>query len=289
VKRLSFGFYLSLAALASATSLSAQTNEFMFLGNSVSYGTDATSAQSGAVVAYDATTGTGNTNAEGVALADLGPNWLGLDEAVPGSTTTQMIASFDNNDEQALFAPGVTNKVVVPWEASNQLDGWVDGGNANATSVQISAEALSVYNQTVAFGLQLQGLGDKVLAMTFMPRDEPGLANPAEMETLRLDYNTLVRNGWQSWANGFADVGGPNSPVGVYGNWTDFYPGTGSDVDLHLNNAGYAVVGNDVAAGIESMEVPEPSSLGLILLGLVALFGLRRLTAPRVTNDAGAK
>lgn len=245
--------------LASTTILSADpTNEFIFIGNSVSFGTDATKVSSPQVLISD-------TNAEGVALKSLGDDWLALDLAVPGATTPQMVERWNSKHEQDAFATGVTRKVVIPWEASNALADIAKGDpNGTANSAEIQAHAQAIYDQTVTFAHQLQAQGDTVLALTVLPRDEPGMNEheAAEQEEARQDFNHLVRAGWQSWASAMVDVGSdPN--IGQYSGLTSAIywhnPGNGFDQRLHLTDAGYAVVGNAVADAIRKLDTkPKP-------------------------------
>jgi len=271
------GLGLTSLILATSSSLAgAQTNELIFIGNSLSYGTDASQVTSPQVSASD-------TNAEGVALNDLGSGWQALDLAVPGSTTQEMISSWDGNNEQSFFAAGVTNKIVIPWEASNALDSFAGADVTGAnTPDQVEAYAQMIYDKTEVFSQQLEAQGDVVLALTILPRDQPGMNadEAAEQEEARQDYNNLVKAGWQSWASGLVDVG-DDPTIGQYSDLTNgtywYDPGTGGDQMLHLTDAGYTIVGNDVADAIEKIDaVPEPSVYGLLLVGVGILAFLRR-------------
>ena len=270
LKSLSVRLGLMAGAFIVATGFAAgQTGEFIFVGNSVSFGTDATSVNSPVV-------SSSNTNAEGVALAQLGSSWYGLDLAVPGADTAETIASWSSNNDNNIWLPGVTKKVVVLWAASNEFADYTNS-SSTLTPAQLEAEAQSVYNATVSFSKSLQAQGDLVLALTVLPRDEPSLANPAEQEALRQDFNSLVIAGWSSWANAVVDVGdAPHiGQLSDVTNFTYYTDGSGDDVSLHLTNLGYQIVGDDVAGAIETLEAPEPSTDALLLgsLGLLVLTG----------------
>lgn len=147
-----------------------------------------------------------------------------------GQTLNQMLASAPDRADD-IFHLIWQKKYLVAWGGTNDM---YFGDNAQVA-----------YQDYINYCQARQAAGYRVIAMTILPRTKHD--TPADFETQREEFNSLVREKWSSFANGLADVAADNR-LGDAGDdadktyyWGDF---------VHLNKRGYAIVAGIVKAAI---------------------------------------
>jgi lysophospholipase L1-like esterase len=167
--------------------------------------------------------------------------WFALGQPATATYSNTATASFKLPAMTAAAASnlariGDRRGIVVIWGGTNDM-----ALNPLATPAQTYAN-LQAY---VAAARLVPGV-DKVIVLTALPRTSGDNGN---FETDRQAFNTLVRNGWASFADALVDVGN-DANIGQAGDNLDttYYDGDA----VHLNNTGYGVVGAAVAAAVAS-------------------------------------
>jgi lysophospholipase L1-like esterase len=112
------------------------------------------------------------------------------------------------------------NNIMIVWLGTNDI-------------ALLSVTANDCYNALVTYCQARQADGWTVIVLTMIPRSD------RDVITARNDYNTLIRENYESFASALADVGG-DSRIGVDGASNQLTYFTSDKV--HLNSAGYAIV-----------------------------------------------
>ncbi|MCM3901014.1 MAG: SGNH/GDSL hydrolase family protein [Pyrinomonadaceae bacterium] len=180
----------------------------------------------------------GNTYPEQLRVL-LGSSWSMIETGVAGQTVIQMESDAATQVDGQLNTAS-PQKVLCAWGGTNDL---AVGGSSAAVA----------YANYAAYCLARRTAGWKVVAMTILPRAAAGIS--ATFETDRQTVNASIRSNWRSFANAIADVGG-SALIGDAGD-NDNITYYDAD-DIHLNNAGYAIVAGLVKAAIESIENVAP-------------------------------
>ncbi len=225
------------SAAASVTSneisLTTAVSLVVFDGNSLTQGLGASSG-----VSSDPPTG---TIYPAVCLGYLGAEWTARNFGVSAQTTPAMDALAATQTDP-LYSASNTWNVVVGWEITNDLF--------------FGASAADAYANFVIYCQARKAVGWRVPAVTVLPRNETG--TPAGFEADRQTVNANIRANWRSFAHSLADIAS-DSRIGPAGSETN--PTYYSDL-VHLNDAGYAIVAQYVAAAIQSAIYPGGSSGG---------------------------
>lgn len=130
---------------------------------------------------------------------------------------------------------GFTSRLYNP-NASNNVISLLAGTN----DIQNGSNGQQVARLVRQYAEKARQTGFKVIVCTILPR----ASFTAQMEAQRKTANTMIRAGWQDFADGLADVaadpklGAANAPAN-----TDVYAADG----VHLTDFGYQLVGRDMA------------------------------------------
>ena len=145
---------------------------------------------------------------------------LGTNSRTISSIYQQADTTVNNNLGQNL-----TDDIIVVWAGTNDM--W--GGQGSSPQ--------QAYESLRAFCLYERSLGEKVVVLTMVSRMNNVYVTG---ETMRNQYNALIRANWSTFADGLADVGGDSriGQDGDYANLTYFADGA------HMTQAGYQVVAN---------------------------------------------
>lgn len=148
-----------------------------------------------------------------------------------GAQTTTDMASDAATQIDTLYNAANPQNIVVPWEITNEL--------------YFGTSAATAYANYVSYCQARLAAGFYVIALTVLPRSNVG--TPGGFETDRQAVNTSLRANWATFANALADVAA-DARIGDAGDETDttYYDGS----NVHLNNAGYAIVAQLVAGKI---------------------------------------
>lgn len=217
----------------------ANTGHVVFLGDSLTYGENASSGQGT----------TGGTVYPAVALTILGTDtWDGDNEGVSGNTLVQMLARVD--DVAADLSGSVPNYIPVM-------------GGTNDIGID-SQDGPGAYSRWVDLmtALREQCAGAYLIAITIPAAGHPSY--PGDFNDLREVFNALVRANWRTYADGFADVG-LDSRIGVSGTEADTTYFNGTD-HTHLTDDGYAIVAEYVAAAIRAARFEDAAPTGGVVV-----------------------
>jgi hypothetical protein len=188
--------------------------QVVFDGNSLTFG-------QGATAGMDYPTQT---------IGILGNGYDKRNFGVVGQTTAQMLSDAVNQVD-GVYSGFKPRNICVGWEITNSLY------NSVATN--------SIYTDYSTYCTVRRARGFKVVAVTCLPRNNPG--TPAGFEAARQGLNASIRANWTSYADALADVGA-DPTIGDSGdeNDTTYYQ---SD-KVHLTDAGYAIVAGIVEDAI---------------------------------------
>jgi len=154
--------------------------------------------------------------------------------ATSGETLADMATEAASQIDNAYDSRKPTNITVI-WGGTNDLYLGVLGDFSGA----------GAYARLLAYGQARQAIGEKVVVVNCLPRQNAGV--PVGFEAQRVIFNALIASGWQSFANALADVAA-DSRLQDPTNTTYF------DADkVHLNNTGYAVVAGIVFAQVSGL------------------------------------
>jgi lysophospholipase L1-like esterase len=193
---------------------SRRQRQVVFTGNSLSN----TSDSGGATNRYPAQT-----------MALLGNGFDVVNLAVGGQTTTIMNSQASTRVDPVCSDARLRN-IIVPWEITNDLF--------------FGATKEAAYSAYVTYCTNRRARGFKVVAVTVLPRSDPG--TPGDFEVSRAYCNSNIVSNWATYADALADVAA-NTTIGETGDQTNatYY------VDLvHMTNAGYGIVAGIVAPAI---------------------------------------
>ena len=150
--------------------------------------------------------------------------------AISGRTITVLISEFATKVKPSLRP----NDIVIMNELTNEL--------------QAVQDINAVYSTLQSYCALVRAENCKVVIATLTARGAAG--SYANTETDRLALNTMIRNGWSSFADGMADVGGLSqfNSVAATSN-TTYY-----DTDfLHFKSPGYLLYGQTFAPVIQGL------------------------------------
>lgn len=187
-------------------------------GDSLTYGTNASLGQG---------TMTG-TCYPAVLIAALGSAWVGQNLGIPGETLTTMISARATEIDPLYDATKATNVIVV------------FGGTNDITQ---GTSAATTYARLVSYCQAIKAAHPWKLVVITPPT---GAGIGGTLEPTMAAYNALVCAGWQTFADGLADIY-PDSRLANSLNATYF-----ATDKTHLTDAGYAVVGAYAAAAVQS-------------------------------------
>jgi lysophospholipase L1-like esterase len=159
----------------------------------------------------------------------LGRRFQVINKGVSAQTTVKMLQDV-GTDIDSLIRNSNKSLICVAWECTNDMF--------------FGADAITAFNNFKNYCQARRASGFKVVALTVLPRSEPG--TPANFESQRQILNTFLRKHWRDFADALADVAADRN-LG--------YPGAQKNLrfygDLvHLNEAGYRIVAKYVAQSI---------------------------------------
>ena len=162
----------------------------------------------------------------------LGRRFKVINKGVSGQTTAKMMQDAAT-DIDSLTRNSNNSLICVAWECTNDMF--------------FGTEATTAFNNLKKYCQDRRASGFKVVALTVLPRSEPG--TPANFESQRQILNTLLRKHWRDFADALADIA-TDKNLG--------YPGAQKNLrfygDLvHLNEAGYRIIAKYVAESIFSI------------------------------------
>lgn len=115
---------------------------------------------------------------------------------------------------------------------------------AGTNDLALGSTGASVYAALVSYGQARKAVGEKVVAVTCLPRTNAGI--DAGFETQRLIYNASIRSGWTSFSDAMADLNTDsrlqNSNDGTY--FQD---------QIHPNAVGAGILAGIVKAAIDTI------------------------------------
>jgi lysophospholipase L1-like esterase len=173
------------------------------------------------------------------AMNEIGCAWEFVNLGISGQTTPEMEARAAVSVDP-LIRPGVRNILVV-WEGSNHMA--LAGGFASPEDA---------YLHLKQYCLARRAAGWKVIILTVLPRSGLGVFSADWFEERRGLLNGLIGANWQSFADGFANVGNEIT-IGQPG---DQFGPLFADDHTHLKDAGYVVPANYVRVAILALPAP---------------------------------
>lgn len=157
-----------------------------------------------------------------IVVTPAGQIWnTGVDSRQLGTMVTQAAQVVD-----PLYSATTTKNVCVIWGGSNDFA----LGNASVATV---------YARLQTYCADRRARGWKVVVVTMLPR--------TNLEVQRVQFNSLVRSNWATFADGIADVA-LDSRIGDFGDNTDltYY----APDQIHLNATGYGVAASIIAVPV---------------------------------------
>ena len=154
--------------------------------------------------------------------------------AVYGETAAARLQNFSANVAPAL-SRSARNKIVALYA------GWNDITVLSSTPQQL----LQIYQQ---YGALVHQYGAKFLAIGSPLRG----ASPAQIAAMQ-QFNTLLAENWQGFADGFVDLSQSNPGLGLTSGWGSATPNLFFSDTVHFNDAGYSAIGAAVAKALAPM------------------------------------
>jgi lysophospholipase L1-like esterase len=148
-----------------------------------------------------------------------------------GAKTYQIAADVATQTD-VLYGARYPLNVYALWVATNNL--------------KLAEAVATVYAEYVALCEDRRAVGFKVIAFTVLPRHD---SVPGGFEADRQSFNTLIRANWSTFADALADVAA-DSRIGDAGDDND---ATYYSDEVHLTDAGYAVVASITASAIRTL------------------------------------
>lgn len=184
----------------------------------------------------------------------LGAGWTRTNFAVGGSTVMNSVngVAYDLIEDgyKTVDLAFDTTKVInfcLVWIGSNDLAHGSDDATATTT-----------YDRVSAYCKAKQLMGFRVITFTVLPRDATTIVggDEAAFNVQRALFNTSVRSGYTSWADGLVDVAA-DSRIGDDGDDLDT---TYYDADkVHLNDTGYAIVAGLAKTVVQALTTAATS------------------------------
>ena len=154
-----------------------------------------------------------------------------INQGVPSSTIVQNEGYISTRLGQQYISGA--NNICLYWGGTNDL--YLTSGST----------AWSVFTSLQTIVAQIHAAGFKCIVATALPRDWSA-APSGNTDTARLAYNSLIRNQWQTFAAGLADVGNDATmgPTAAYSNGTLYVNG------VHPTSLGYSYLSPIFAAAL---------------------------------------
>jgi lysophospholipase L1-like esterase len=156
--------------------------------------------------------------------------------AVYGETAATRLQNFSANVAPAL-SRSARNKVVALYA------GWNDIAILSTTPQQL----LQIYQE---YGALVHQYGAKFLAVGSPLRG----ASSAQIAVMQ-QFNALLAENWQGFADGFVDLSQCNPGLGLTSGWGSGTPNLFFSDTIHFNDAGYSAIGAAVAKALAPMLV----------------------------------
>ncbi len=155
--------------------------------------------------------------------------------AVSGQTLAQM----QGDAAEQLDRPyaGFPHKTLIAWGGVNDI--------------YHGANAATVYERLLTYARARKAAGWRVYVLTVLPFG-PGSLVPAAAEAERTTINDMIRANWRQFSDGLIDIASDNR-IGAAGDETS--PIYYNPDHLHLSDAGYAVVAEDVKRALAADHI----------------------------------
>ena len=199
----------------------------MFDGDSMTLGVGSTGGQTYPKQTIDSLTGSSSA-------------WVSRNIGRSGYTVAQMSSDASTRIDFRFRSSRIHN-ILVLFGGTNDL--------------YYGADAATTYNNIVTYVTARRNAGYKVIINTILPRS--GGVTPVTFEADRQTVNTLLRNNWQSFADGLSDIASST----IIGQAGDESNATYYADSIHPTNAGYAIVAASVAEQINTLTTPTITSL----------------------------
>lgn len=166
--------------------------------------------------------------------------WYGLNQGTPSETVQAMSANAASTIDN-LYDDSLDYNILSFWGGTNDIF--------------FGADAATTYSRIVSYAQGRQSAGFEVIVSTILPRSGGG--TPGTFEADRQLVNTNIRDNWETFADALSDIAS-DSRIGDAGDETD---GTYYSDNIHLTNAGYAIIAEYVEEQVDALTTPVISSI----------------------------